>query len=280
MPKLRAPVRAGSFYPAAARELEQTIVHYLDRVKPTELPGDLLGLIAPHAGYIYSGQTAAYSYALLRDALAQSKSYDLVVVLSPAHFMGAGRFAVTEASAYQTPLGIVELDHSAVKALGQEVDVHRIEFDGEHAIEVQLPFLQVTLGTFSLLPIMVGDPTLSAGKELGNALSKILSGRNALIVASSDLHHIANYEQVTRRDKKVIDALGSMDLARIQRAFSPRDCSVCGRVPIYAMLTAATTAGANRVELLHYTNSGDVTGIRTPGQYTVGYVAAAAFREH
>ena len=120
---------------------------------------------------------------------------------------------------------------------------------------------------------------MSAGEELGNALSKILAGRNALIVASSDLHHIANYDQVMRRDKQSIDAIASMDLARIKRALSPRDCSVCGRVPIYAMLTAATAAGANRVEILHYTNSGDVTGIRTPGQYTVGYLAAAAIRE-
>jgi len=279
MTQLRAPVRAGSFYPAHARELEQIVNHYLDQVGPMKLRGDLLGLVSPHAGYIYSGQTAAHSYALVRDAQAQGQAFDLVVVLSPAHFVGAGGFIITQASAYQTPLGAVELDHDAVEALSQEVDVHRIEFDGEHAIEVQLPFLQVTLGTFTLLPVMVGHSALRAGEELGHALFKILAGKNALIVASSDLHHIASYEQVTRRDKEVIDALKSMDLTRIKHSFSPRDCSVCGRVPIYAMLIAATTAGANRVELLHYTNSGDVTGMRASDQYTVGYMAAAAIRE-
>jgi AmmeMemoRadiSam system protein B len=202
-----------------------------------------------------------------------------VVVLSPAHFAGAGRFSITEASAYQTPLGTIDLDLSAVEALAQEVDIHRIGFEGEHAIEVQLPFLQVALGSFALLPVMIGDPALNAGKELGDALHKILAEKKALIVASSDLHHIDSYDQVLRRDKTVVDAIASMDLIQIKRALSPRDCSVCGRVAIVAMLTALTAAGANRVQILHYTNSGDVTGIRTPGQYTVGYMAAAVLQE-
>ena len=279
MPQIRAPVRAGSFYPAHSRELEQTVRRYLDQVEPIELSGDLLGLICPHAGYVYSGQTAAHSYALVRDALAQDHTFDLVVLISPTHFAAAGRYLVTESHAYLTPLGTVELDRDAVEALDRELGLRRIGFDGEHAIEVQLPFLQATLGTFTLLPVMVGDSALSAGRELGHALSSILADRKTLIVASSDMHHIDDYQQVTRRDKTVIDAIASMDMARVQQAFSPRDCSVCGRVPIYAMLTAALDAGANRAQILHYTNSGDVTGIRTPGQYTVGYLSAAVLRE-
>jgi AmmeMemoRadiSam system protein B len=173
----------------------------------------------------------------------------------------------------------VELDRQAIDALDQELDLHRIGFDQEHAIEVQLPFLQAVLETFTLLPVMIADPSLSAGEELGHALSKALEGRDALIVASTDLHHIPNYDRVLLRDKQVIDALASADLARIKRALSPHDCSVCGRVAVVSMLTATQAAGANRVDILHYTNSGDVTGIREPGQYTVGYLAAAAIRE-
>lgn len=278
MTKIRAPVRAGSFYPANALELEQTIEHYLDQVESIKLSGDLLGLICPHAGYVYSGQTAAYGYAMVRDAQARGSGFDLVVVLSPAHYAGAGRFSITDASAYQTPLGTVELDQQAVGALSQEMDIHRIGFDSEHAIEVQLPFLQATLDTFTLLPVMIGDPTLRAGEELGNALVNVLAGKNALIVASSDLHHIANYEQVMRRDKEVVEALDSMDLTRIKRVLSAPDCSVCGRVAIVATLTAAMASGANQTKILHYTNSGEVTGNRTPGQYTVGYVSAAIIR--
>jgi AmmeMemoRadiSam system protein B len=279
MPRQRAPVRAGTFYPADARQLVRTVDTYLAQVEPKELSGDPIGLICPHAGYIYSGQTAAYGYALVRDALAQGRQFDLAVVLSPAHYAMAGRFLVSNASAYQTPLGSIELDHQAIETLDRELGLHRIGFDQEHAIEVQLPFLQVVLKPFTLLPIMIADLSLGAGEELGTALSKVLVGRNALIIASTDLHHIPNYDQVVRRDGQVIEALDSGDLARIKRSLSARDCSVCGRVAIVSMLTAAEAAGANRVDILHYTNSGNVTGNRAPGQYTVGYVAAAAIRE-
>jgi AmmeMemoRadiSam system protein B len=279
MSKLRPPVRAGSFYPASAAELRQTIARYLARVEPTELTGDLLGLICPHAGYVYSGQTAAHAYALARRAVEQDGPFDLVVVLSPAHFMGAGRFSVSEANAYQTPLGTVEIDQRAVEALGQRLRIHRMGFDGEHAIEVQLPFLQSTLGEFTLLPVMIGDAALEAGEELGDALHDILAGKRALIVASSDMHHINNYDQVTHRDRAVIEALASLDLAQVKQVLSRRDCTVCGRVAIYAMLGATMAAGADHVDILHYTNSGDVTGRRSPGEYTVGYLAAAVLRE-
>jgi AmmeMemoRadiSam system protein B len=278
MPRHRAPVRAGTFYPANPLELRHTIERYLAQVKPTELSGNLVGLICPHAGYVYSGQTAAYGYALARDAQEQGSSFDLVVVLSPSHYTGAGRFLVSSAIDYQTPLGSIELDREAVEALERELDLHRVEFDHEHAIEVQLPFLQATLESWKLLPVMIGDPALSAGEELGSALHNILDGRNALIVASSDLHHIENYDQVVRRDRQVVDAIASADLARIKRTLMPRDCSVCGRAAIVAMLAAISAAGPIRVDILHQTNSGDVTGDRAPGQYTVGYMAAAAFR--
>ena len=279
MSRSRAPVRAGTFYPERPRELEQTIRRYLAQVEPTEQTTDLLGLICPHAGYLYSGQTAAHGYGRLRDALARGQSYELVVVLSPAHFAGIGRFMLTDASVYQTPLGDIPLDRSAVQALENELSIQRIGFDSEHAIEVQLPFLQIVLDDFMLLPLMIGAPSLSAGEELGQALSKILADRKALIVASSDLHHIANYAEVSRRDAQVVDAIASMDMAVIKRVLASRNCSVCGRVAIVAMLTAVVAAGANRVDVLHYTNSGDVTGNRVPGQYTVGYMAAAALRE-
>lgn len=278
MPRQRAPIRAGTFYPADPLQLDRAIHTYLSRVKPTEPPGDLVGLICPHAGYVYSGQTAAYGYALVRDALAQGRQFDLAVVLSPSHYASAGRFLVSDTDAYQTPLGSIGIDHQSVEILDQELGLHRIGFDQEHAIEVQLPFLQAVLETFTLLPIMIADTSLSAGEELGTALSQVLAGRSALIVASTDLHHIPSYDQVVHRDRQVIDALDSADMGRIKRSLSPRDSSVCGRVAIVAMLTAAEAAGANRVDILHYTNSGDVTGNRAPGQYTVGYVAAASLR--
>ena len=122
-------------------------------------------------------------------------------------------------------------------------------------------------------------PYFETGVKLGEILADLLKEKRVLIVASSDLHHIENYEQVVKRDQVVIDAIASFDMARIKDAMSPWDCSVCGRIPIYAMLTAARALGANRTRVLTHTNSGDVTGIRVPGQYTVGYMAAAVYRE-
>jgi AmmeMemoRadiSam system protein B len=274
MSTVRNPVVAGSFYPGAASQLLQQIEGFLASVEPREPKGQVVGLISPHAGYVYSGQTAAYAYAQVRDA-----SFDTVVVLSPVHRIPLGPFAVTRASAYQTPLGSVSLDEGLVAALGRELDVERVSFDGEHAIEVQIPFLQVVLNDIKLLPIMIGAPSFAAGQELGQALARILTGHKALMVASTDLYHIEDYEQVHQRDQSVIDALTTLDLARIQDELSAWDCSVCGRIPVYAMLTAAKVLGANGIQILHHTTSGDVTGIRTRGQYTVGYLAAAVYRE-
>jgi AmmeMemoRadiSam system protein B len=273
MSKARSPIVAGTFYPGTARHLEQAITDFLARVEPTEIEGEIVGLISPHAGYAYSGQTAAYAYSQVRGA-----SYDTVVVMSPVHRLPLGRFAVTSASTYQTPLGSMPLDNELLVALQQELDVERVSFDGEHAVEVQIPFLQVVLQDVKLLPVMIGDPSFAAGKTLGAALARILTGRRALIVASTDLHHIENYDQVHSRDQAVIDALTTMDLARVKDALSPWDCSVCGRIPVYAMLTAARGLGADGIRILHHTTSGDVTGIRTPGQYTVGYLAAAVYK--
>ena len=274
MVQVRSPVVAGTFYPGDARQLLQQIEDFLARVEPVEIGGEIVGLISPHAGYLYSGQTAAYAYAQVQGA-----SFDVVVIMSPVHRLALGRFAITRAGAYQTPLGSVPLDPELVQALQDELDVERVSYDGEHALEVQVPFLQAVLGQIKLLPVMIGDPSFAAGEELGAALARILAGRKALIVASTDLHHIENYDRVVERDQRVIDALASLDLARIKSVLSHWDCTVCGRIPVYAMLTATRALGANGIHILHHTTSGDVTGIRTPGQYTVGYLAAAIYKQ-
>ncbi len=271
--QVRRSVIAGSWYPGNAHQLRRMIQQFLDQVKPSSLDGELVGLISPHAGYSYSGQTAAYAYSQVRDQV-----FDAIVILSPVHRVPVGRFAVTSADAYETPLGLVPLDQDLVKSLGTHVPVNRIGYDGEHSLEIQLPFLQVVQSDIRILPVMIGDSSLRAGEELGRALVAVLSGKKALIIASTDLHHIENYERVLQRDRVVVEAIGSFDLARIHTAFSPSDCSVCGRVPVYAMMTATQTLGADRVRILHHTNSGDVTGERTPGQYTVGYLAAAVYK--
>jgi AmmeMemoRadiSam system protein B len=272
--RVRQSVIAGQWYPGNARQLERMINGFFENVVHADLEGRLIGLISPHAGYMYSGQTAAYAYDQTR-----GKSFDVVVVISPVHRMPVGRFAITSADAYETPLGQVMLDSEMVDELGKHVSIDRVGFDGEHSLEIQLPFLQVAMGSFRLLPVMVGVSSFEAAAELGAALAKVLDGRNALVVASTDMHHIDRYEEVVRRDAIVIDAIASFDMERIKEALSPWDCSVCGRIPVYAMLTAAKQLGADRVQILHHTNSGDVTGDRNPPHYIVGYMAAAVYKK-
>ena len=271
--RVRPSLIAGQWYPGSATELQHTIEGYLAQVEGTDLPGEPVALVSPHAGYAYSGQTAAYAYSQVR-----GKSYDAVAVISPLHRVPLGRFAVTDADAYATPLGEVSVDHVLVDALGERVPIIRVGYDGEHSLEIQLPFLQVALGRFRLLPVMVGASSFDAGRQLGEALAQLLDKKSALLVASTNLHHIDNYQQVVRRDQVVVDAVGSFELDQVREALSPRDCTVCGRIPVYAVLTAAKALGASGAEVLYHTNSGDVTGVRTPGQYTVGYMAAAIYR--
>ncbi len=271
--RVRPSLIAGQWYPGDASELRQTVEGYLAQVVRVELPGEPVALISPHAGYAYSGQTAAYAYSQIRD-----NRYGTVVIVSPLHRVPLGRFAVTEADAYQTPLGEVSVDHDLVDALGEHVSINRVGYDGEHSLEIQLPFLQVALGRFRLLPVMVGASSFEAGRQLGEGLARLLEGKSALLVASTDLHHIDSYREVVRRDQVVVDAVDSFDLDRVREALSPRDCTVCGRIPVYAVLTAAHALGATGAQVLYHTTSGDVTGIRAPGQYTVGYMAAATYR--
>jgi MEMO1 family protein len=270
--QVRPSLIAGQWYPGSPSELRETIQGYFAHVEPVDLPGEPVALISPHAGYAYSGQTAAYAYSQIQD-----KHYEVVALISPLHRMPLGRFAVTEASAYQTPLGEVPVDHDLVDALAEHVPINRVGYDGEHSLEIQLPFLQVALARFRLLPIMVGASSFDAGRLLGEALGRVLPEHGALLVASTDLHHIDNYQEVVRRDQVVVDAVASFDLDRIREALSPPDCTVCGRIPIYAVPTAAQALGATGAEVLHHTTSGDVTGVRTAGQYTVGYMAAAIY---
>ncbi len=276
---IRQSVIAGTWYPGQPDALRRTLQSYLANAKKVELEGELKALISPHAGYAYSGPTAAYAYKQLEDGPA----FDTVAILSPVHQAYLGRFAVTRAAYYETPLGLVEVDADLVEALGKEVTLNRVGYDGEHSLEIQLPFLQYMLGSFTLLPVMMGESLSSAGgmaacRELSTALAKLLRGRKALIVASTDLSHLYDYNDVVRHDKVMVELVERFDIEELARALIEGRCHACGGAPVVAALLAAQALGANRAKVLHYTNSGDVTGNRHPGNYTVGYMAAAVYQ--
>ena len=275
---IRRSVIAGSWYPGSEKSLLHAIDDYLSRVNQPLIVGQLLGLISPHAGYAYSGQTAAYAYHQL-----QGRQVETVVLLGPSHRAWIGDYVLSSEDAYETPLGLVPLDRDFIADLETRIAIPRVHHDAEHSLEIQLPFLQRQLTTFRLVPIMVGTEDPAVTQRLAAALADTIRQREGetgriLLVASSDLHHIEDYNQVVHRDKQVVDAIAAFDLETLTSLFMSLTCTVCGRMPILTVLHTAKALGANSVQVLHYTNSGDVTGQRWPGQYTVGYMAAAIYK--
>ena len=275
---VRRSAIAGSWYPGSKKGLTRTVDEYLARIDQPPVPGELIALISPHAGYAYSGQTAAYAYHQL-----DRVDVDTVVLMGPSHRAWVGDYAVSAEDGYETPLGVVPLDLDFVGDLGERVLLHQVRRDAEHSLEIQLPFLQRQLGDFSLVPIMMNANEPTKARTLAKALAQTIRQRaednsRTLLVASSDLHHIENYDEVVRRDQHVVEAIADFDTEALTPLLMAPGCSVCGRIPILTTLHTAQALGANTVQVLHHTNSGDVTGQHQPGQYTVGYMAAAIYR--
>jgi AmmeMemoRadiSam system protein B len=271
---VRRSVIAGSWYPGSASALASTIDGFMAAVDEGPLEGELRGLISPHAGYSYSGRVAAYAYKQL-----EGKSYPTVVIVSPIHRHYGGRYLVTSNQYYETPLGMAEVDGQLVSKLGGEIELNFVDQDAEHSLEIQLPFLQHMLGEFTLLPVMMGDQGLGACRELSVALAKVLGEKEALLVASSDLAHLHDYEEVVAHDRFVQRFVNDFDPEGLASSLAKNEAQACGGGPIVTVMLTARELGADSAKVLKYMNSGDVTGARTPGQYTVGYLAGAIYKE-
>ena len=272
---------AGTWYPGSKGELERTVDSLVAQAELFATDDELVALISPHAGYPYSGQTAAYAYRQLT-----GRTFDTVVLLGPSHSENFGPFAITAKKYYATPLGEIELAQDFVEGLTREIQVTRVDQDREHSLEIQLPFLQRTLGDFKLVPIMVtlpfyilGAQVLEPCEQLATALADLARGRNVLFVASSDLSHIPDYKAVNKFDARTAELIAAFDIpGLVEYMWQDGECRACGDAPIIIALLAAQKLGATRAKVLYRTNSGDVTGSRTRGQYTVGYMAAAVYK--
>jgi MEMO1 family protein len=291
--KVRPSAIAGAWYPGSAPVLRHTIEGYLDQVQPAALPGRLLALVSPHAGYAYSGPTAAHAYAQLRTARRsssgevppESQPVKRVVLLGPLHrpVLGSrlGAFMVPAEAAYRTPLGDVPLDRPFIDALGQRVTLTPVQMDEEHSLEIQLPFLQVALGEFSLVPIMLGQHISEPRAQTQvDALATALAGladAGTLMIASTDLSHMNEYAEVVRTDRRLVDLVAAFDLDGLAGALEEEEVQACGATGLIAVLRACQEIGATAARVLAYATSGDVTGDKRPGVYTVGYLAAAVY---
>jgi AmmeMemoRadiSam system protein B len=258
---------AGSWYPGKKEQLTTQIERFLAGVPPEELPSEIVGLISPHAGYAYSGQVAAWGYKQLT-----GKSYDIVAVVSPSHAPQGGGVLVTRFRYYRTPLGLVEVAHDLVAEMAGEAHLCLVEHDEEHSLEIQLPFLQYTLGGFRLIPVMLEDQSYATASHVAGALTRVLEGKSALLVASTDLSHFYPYEQAVALDQRTVEAIGRFDPEGFDRDVNAGLLEACGYGAVVAVLLAAKARGAKRAVVLKYANSGDVTGDR---HSVVGYASLA-----
>jgi AmmeMemoRadiSam system protein B len=271
--QIRKPAVAGTFYPSDETVLRNTICEFLDQVPPQHISGNIIALIAPHAGYMYSGQTAAYAYNLI-----QGQPFKKVVVIAPSHHAYFDGASVFSQGAFQTPLGPIPVDSQMAQDLLKSDSLISFMPEAhtrEHSLEVQLPFLQVVLSSFSIVPIVMGSQDFSTCETLSRCLFPLLQNHETLIVASSDLSHFHYYDEARRQDNHVNEFISQFDPRGLSRALSEGSCEACGGGPIICTMLLSKFLGAQRTQVLHYTNSGDVTGDR---ESVVGYASAVILK--
>jgi AmmeMemoRadiSam system protein B len=265
---IRRAAVAGSWYPGAATELRSAVDGYLAAGRNVE--GTLVGLIAPHAGLMYSGPVAAHAYALLRD-----RTFDVVVLVGPSHFVGFEGVAVPADEGFESPFGIAPVDRDLAAALTRATPAVRVDsrpHGREHSLEMQLPFVQRLAPDAAILPLLMGHQTDATARALAEALPAALGTRRALLVASSDLSHYHDARTAATLDAVVLDHVRRFDPDGLQRALDARPEHACGGGPIVAVLRAARALGARDSLVLDYADSGDVSGDKSA---VVGYMAAA-----
>jgi AmmeMemoRadiSam system protein B len=281
MSTVRLPICADNrWYPRDPAQLRFLLDELLANVSPTSVEGNLVALITPHAGYRFSGQTAAYAYQQIEKA-----SFKRIVALGPSHFEDLGPQAMNRAQVYETPLGAVEVDSRLVYELGARVPINFVDLDHEHSLEMQVPFLQRQLQGFTLLPVMMSHPFYHYGLQVRNECETLshalapLVDQDTLLVASSDLSHLHNYDAVTYFDQCFENLIVEYNVgALIDFMVNEGEPRACGDMAIVTTLMTAQMLGANKIRVLYRTNSGDVTGITEPGHYTVGYMAAGIYK--
>jgi hypothetical protein len=267
---IRKAVYAGAFYDGAREALSARIDGYLKNVQNLPaLSKDPQVLICPHAGYVFSGQTAAYAYALV-----QGKPYETVVVIGPSHKYGFEGCSIYLEGGFETPLGVAQVDEVAAALIAKASGFSYIAeaHDEEHSVEVQIPFIQKTIPGAKIVPIVMGYPTRSTVYSLADALSQARATKKILIVASTDLSHYLPREKANSVDAKTISLVQNLSADTIINKMAERANIMCGGGPVAAALLALKKAGKPQVEVLHYADSSEANQ-DTAG--VVGYLAAA-----
>jgi AmmeMemoRadiSam system protein B len=269
---IRQPVVAGMFYPSNPVQLREQVEQMLQQAVVEKAEGRITGIIAPHAGYMYSGSTAAHAYALLK-----GEKYETVVVISPRHREFFRTVSAYSGDAYETPLGSIPINVKLRSALTAQYDFVRASEQGhnaEHAVEVQLPFLQTVIPSFTLLPLVIGDQEPDVCFGLGEALGNVLKEENVLIVASTDLSHFYSSEAAAALDGVMIQDVNAFDYEGLMSDLETQRTEACGGGPAVAAMSALKHLGTQRMKVVHHSTSGDTTGDYNS---VVGYFSAVAY---
>lgn len=268
---------AGTWYSANPSRLRDTVAAYIDNARNPGLSGEVLALVAPHAGYLYSGSVAGHAFNTV-----QGKSFDYVCVLSPMHQYYPQPLLTSAHQAYRTPLGEIPLADAILTQINTRLkakiglELHPVANDQEHSLEIELPFLQVSLeGEFNLVPVMIRDQSRKTARALGEVIAEVLNPSDGLIVASSDLSHFYTESQANVLDERVLKALTDFSPDALFDLKEQGLGQACGLAPIAAALWAAAAWGGTDVTLLNYDTSASTTGDTTS---VVGYAAAAITR--
>ncbi|MFQ5761669.1 MAG: AmmeMemoRadiSam system protein B [Candidatus Bathyarchaeia archaeon] len=279
--KVRPPNNAGSWYAGSASSLSRQIERecFLHPLGPGRTPtltaedkGDILGLLCPHAGYMYSGPVAAHSYG----GLAENRRPEVVVIMGPNHTGVGSGVSIMMEGAWRTPLGDVAIATEVAKAIQRNssyIDIDEKAHMYEHSIELQLPFLQFIYGSgWQFVPICMMLQDLDVATDVGQAMGKALQGRKAVVVASSDMSHYEPQHSAEAKDTHAIEAMKRLDEVALNEAVNRFNISMCGYGPAMSTIVAVKTLTANVGRLLKYATSGDTMGDRSA---VVGYCAMA-----
>ena len=274
MPKIMRPAVAGQFYPGQSQVLSAEIKKFLDNAATPKITGEVKCLIAPHAGYMYSGPVAAHAYKIII-----GKEYEAVIVLAPSHRVGFVGAAVFDGDYYQTPLGDVPTEKEICQALLDSSQYFLVNDRAdmfEHSLEVQVPFLQKVLKNFKIVPIVVGQLDLEAAQEVADSINKIAANKNVLLVASSDLSHYHPAPTAEALDQRALKTIELGNFQKLWELEASGQVELCGIGPVMVVSIYAQEIKALTVKILKYNHSGEVTGDNSG---VVGYGAVAFIKE-
>lgn len=277
MERIRRSAVAGGFYEADPEDLKKQIEWcFTHPIGPGEIPKKaietqprkLIGIISPHAGYMYSGPVAAHGYS----KVALDGKPELIIIVGPNHTGYGPSISVMSEGVWETPLGKVHIDSDTAKKIisgCKYAKADHLAHIYEHSIEVQLPFLQYIFGSdFVFVPIVMMIQELETSTCLGESIAKAVEDKNVLLIASSDLTHYESHERAVKKDSLLIKAILNMNIKEIFETIYMHNISACGPGAIATIIHASKILGAKKIALLKYATSGDVSGDKT---HVVGY---------